>query len=238
MKKSLCKALCLCLLPLGAGLFAQNKFKIGLDAGYTYSVLNGNLSNQVDSKYSGRYGVGVNLSGEYMIWNSLFVSTGVSFLQKNYKYKRIGTHSGWYSDYTNNFLSFPLMIGGYILNNPHESKGVWIKIAGGMYSEYWLSRKFDGQYPVFSELQPDGSNPYTKVSGTYDFKENENQLNRWGYGVQGQAQLGYSFKKFDVYGAYNYQYGLSDINLTNKDKATKEALRSYMISVGVSYKFD
>ncbi|MCL1663401.1 PorT family protein [Elizabethkingia ursingii] len=238
MKKSLCKALCLCLLPVGASLFGQNKFKIGLDAGYTYSVLNGNLSNQVDSKYSGRYGVGVNLSGEYMIWNSLFVSTGVSFLQKNYKYKRIGAHSGWYSDYTNNFLSFPLMIGGYILNNPHESKGVWIKIAGGMYSEYWLSRKFDGQYPVFSELQPDGSYPYTKVSGAYDFKENENQLNRWGYGVQGQAQLGYSFKKFDVYGAYNYQYGLSDINLTNKDKATKEALRSYMISVGVSYKFD
>ncbi|MCT4217335.1 outer membrane beta-barrel protein [Elizabethkingia anophelis] len=238
MKKLSIRILCAALLSLGTSLLAQKKFKIGLDAGYTYSVLNGNLSNQVDSKYSGRYGVGVNLSGEYMIWNSLFVSTGVSFLQKNYKYKRTGTHSGWYSDYTNNFLSFPLMVGGYILNNPHESKGIWIRLAGGMYSEYWLSRKFDGQYPVFSEQQLDGSFPYNKVSGTYDFKENENQLNRWGYGVQGQAQLGYSFKKFDVYGAYNYQYGLSDINLTNKDKATKEALRSYMISVGVSYKFD
>ncbi|QGN24067.1 outer membrane beta-barrel protein [Elizabethkingia anophelis] len=236
MKKRIIKTFCLCLLPLG--ISAQNKFKIALDAGYTYSVLNGNLSNQIDSKYSGRYGVGVNLSGEYMIWNSLFVSIGVSFLQKKYKYKRTGIHSGWYSDYTNNFLSFPLMVGGYILHNPHESKGVWIKIAGGMYSEYWLSRKFDGQYPVFGELQPNNTFPYVEVSDTYDFKKNENQLNRWGYGVQGQAQLGYSFDKLDVYGTYNYQYGLSDINLTNKDKAMKEALRSYMISVGVSYKFD
>ncbi|MCT3641049.1 hypothetical protein CMT69_10235 [Elizabethkingia anophelis] len=238
MKKSLCKALCLCLLPVGASLFAQNKFKIGMDAGYTYSVLNGNLSNLVDTKYSGRYGFGVNLSGEYMIWNSLFVSTGVSFLQKNYKYERTGTRSGQYTDYKNNFLTFPLLVGGYILNNPHESKGVWIKVAGGMYTEYWLNMKREGQYPVFGGLQPDGTFPYVKASDTYDFKKNENQLNRFGYGLQGQAQLGYSFDKFDVYGAYNYQYGLSDISKTNTDKEQKATTRSYMISVGVSYKFD
>lgn len=238
MKKSLCKALCLCLLPAGLSLLAQNKFKIGLDAGYTYSVLNANVSNLVDTKYSGRYGVGVNLSGEYMIWKSLFVSTGVSFLKKNYKYERTGTRSGQYTDYDNNFLSFPLLVGGYILNNPHESKGVWIKVAGGMYTEYQLSMRREGQYPVFSELQFDGTNPYTRVTETYDFKKNENQLNRFGYGLQGQAQLGYSFDKFDVYGAYNYQYGLSDINKTNADKNQKATTRSYMISVGVSYKFD
>ena len=80
--------------------------------------------------------------------------------------------------------------------------------------------------------------PYVKVSDTYDFKKNENQLNRFGYGLQGQAQLGYSFDKFDVYGAYNYQYGLSDISKTNTDKEQKATTRSYMISVGVSYKFD
>lgn len=73
-------------------------------------ILNGNVSNLVDTKYSGRYGFGVNLSGEYMIWNSLFISTGVSFLQKNYKYERTGTRSGQYTDYKNNFLTFPLLV--------------------------------------------------------------------------------------------------------------------------------
>ena len=76
------------------------------------------------------------------------MSTGVSFLQKNYKYERTGSRSGQYTDYKNNFLSFPLLVGAYILNNPHESKGVWIKVAGGMYTEYWLNMKREGQYPV------------------------------------------------------------------------------------------
>ena len=237
-KKSLKAILCFCIFPLGSFLFAQNKFRIGLDAGYTYTVMHSNLSSLKDSRYKGRYGYGINLSGEYRVWKTLFISTGVSYLQKNYEFERTGTYSGWYSKYTNNFLAFPLLVGTYVFNDPHETKGVWAKLAGGMYTEYWLSRKYDGQYPVFGELNLDGTNPYTKVSGTYDFKANENQFSRIGYGIQGQAQLGYSFNKFDVYGAFNYQYGLSDITKANSDKNQKMSTRSYMLSVGASYKFD
>ena len=43
------------------------------------------------------------------------------------------------------------MVGGYILNNPHESKGVWIRIAGGMYSEYWLKAENLMDNILFSE---------------------------------------------------------------------------------------
>lgn len=238
MRKNLCKVLSLFLFAVSAEVAAQNKFKVGLDAGYTYSVLDANLSNLVDSKYSGRYGLGVNLSGEYIIWESLFVTTGLSYLQKNYLFERTGSKTGWYTRYNNDYLSMPLMVGGYVLNNTHGKKGVWLKLAGGMYSEYWLSMKREGQYPVFSELQEDGSNNYVKVSDRYDFDKNENHLNRFGYGLQGQAQLGYSFDKFNVYGAFNYQYGLSDINLSNTDKNQKSSNRSYMISIGAAYKFD
>lgn len=237
MKRNFCKAFCLCLLTVGISVFSQKKLKVGLDAGYTYSSLDANLSNLISSKYSARYGVGVNLSGEYMVWKSIFVSTGISFLQKNYQYERTGSYSGWYTRYNNNFIAVPLMVGVYALKNPNENKGIWIKMAGGMYSEYWLSMKREGQYPVFSELQFDNSFNYTKVSDTYDFKKNENQLNRFGYGLQGQAQLGYSFDKFDVYGAFNYQYGLSDINNDNADKNQKASIRSYMVSLGASYNF-
>ena len=67
---------------LGASLYAQNRFKIGLDAGYTYSAMKTNLSNQVDSKYNSRYGIGVNLSGEYMIWESLLYLQGFFSTEK------------------------------------------------------------------------------------------------------------------------------------------------------------
>lgn len=239
MKKKLCEALCICLFFVGENLFSQSKLKIGLDAGYTYSVLSANLSNLVDSKYTGRYGYGINFSGEYIMYKALFVSSGISFLQKNYSFERTGSHAGWYTNYNNYLLSFPLMVGSYILNNPYENEGIWLKLAGGMYAEYWLIRNWEGQFPLFSGINPDGSFNYTKASGKYDFNTNENQLNRFGYGLQGQVQLGYSFSnKFDLYGTYNYQYGLSDISKTNTDKNQKMATRSYMISIGISYKFD
>lgn len=238
MKKKLYKGIYLYFLPMSLSLFGQNNFKVGLDAGYTYSVLGSNLSNLKDSRYRPGYGFGVNLSGEYMIWKSLFVSTGVSFLQKNYKFERTESNYGWYTKYHNDFLAFPLLLGGYILKNPHENKGVWIKIAGGMYTEYWLKMKREGQYPVLNEIQLDGTFNYTQTSDTYDFKKNENQLDRFGYGLQGQVQLGYSLKKIDIQAAYNYQYGLSDINKANMDKNQKSTIRSYMISIGAAYKFN
>ncbi|MDN3692515.1 outer membrane beta-barrel protein [Chryseobacterium tructae] len=239
MKKTLCRAVCLCLFSsINLAVSAQNKLKIAVDGGYTYTAMNANLSNLVNSRYTTRYGFGINLSGEYLIWKSLFISTGISYLQKNYQFERTGRHSGWFTKYNNDFLGFPLLVGGYILNNPNKSQGVWIKLAGGMYTEYWLKMKREGQYPVIGELQENGNFNYIQVSDTYDFEKNENQLNRFGYGLQGQAQLGYSFNKFDLHAAYNYQYGLSDINKAPTDKDQKMTTRSYMISLGVAYKFN
>ena len=236
MKKTFYNVLCIGTLLTGSSLFAQNKVKLGVDAGYTYSSFNTDISNLIDSKYKSRYGFGINFSAEVSIWRSLFVSSGISYLQKNYEFQRTGSREGWYTKYDNDFLSVPVLVGGYILNDPNQSTGVWIKVAGGMYTEYWLSMKREGQCPAFTTLRPDGTLTYTKTSDKYDFDKNENQLKRFGYGLQGQAQLGYSFDKIDVYASYNYQYGLSDITKYNNNnrKTTRD---SYMISAGVAYKF-
>ncbi len=81
-KRRIGKMLCIGLLALGTGVFAQNRFKIGLDAGYTYSAMHANLSNLVDSKYTSRYGIGVNLSGEYMVWNMFLFLPEFHFYRK------------------------------------------------------------------------------------------------------------------------------------------------------------
>ncbi|MCT4073765.1 outer membrane beta-barrel protein [Elizabethkingia anophelis] len=244
MKNKLLKILCLSLIPAGTPLFSQHKLKIGLDAGYTYNVMNANLYSLTESRYTSGSGAGGNLSVEYNVWKNIFVSTGVSFWQKNYNFERTGTYAGWYTKYSNNILSFPLLAGGYLLGNPHEKEGIWIKLAGGMYTDYWLRMKRDGRYLLTTtqdfNISGDGidvKGDYTQASDTYDFKKNENQLNRWGYGLQGQAQIGYALKKIDLYAAYNYQYGLSDINKSDNDKNQKMSFRSYMISAGIAYKF-
>lgn len=237
MKKSLAKVFWLGLILMGTSTFAQTKVKVGVDAGYTFTSLDADVSNLVDSRYLSRYGFGINLGAEINIWKGLFASTGVSYLQKNYEFQRTGSRDGWYTKYDNEFISVPLLIGGYLINDPNNSNGVWIKLAGGMYTEYWLTMKREGQYPVFSELQKDGTFNYTTTSDKYDFDKNENNLKRFGYGLQGQAQLGFGLDNIDIYAGYNYQYGLSDINKNSIKDAPKTTRNTYMITVGVAYKF-
>ncbi|UYW01106.1 porin family protein [Flavobacterium agricola] len=216
---------------------AQTKFKVGIDAGYTHTTLHADVSGLVDSKYTGRGGFGTNISAEMNVWKTLFVSSGVSFIQRNYKFERTNSRQGWYTKFDNEFLSVPVLVGGYLINNPYETDGIWLKVAGGVYGEYWLSQKRDGQYPVFSELQPDGSYNYTQVSEKYDFKKNENELERFAFGLQGQAQLGYALKTFDVYLGYNYLYGLTDSNKYRISGSKKTTRDSHMLTLGVGYKF-
>jgi len=215
----------------------KNRFKLGIDAGYTNTALSTNISNLIDSKYISRGGFATNISAEMAIWKTLFVSTGVSYLQRNYEFKRTNSRSGWYSKYNNDFISVPLLVGGYIINDPYTSKGIWLKVAGGIYAEYWTKMKIDGQYPVFTELQPNGSFNYTRVSENYDFKKNENQLNRFAMGIQGQAQFGYSLSKVDVFLSYNYLYGLTDTYKYDSPGRKKTTRDSHMLSLGAAYKF-
>ncbi|MDM1398641.1 outer membrane beta-barrel protein [Myroides odoratimimus] len=215
----------------------ENRFKVGVDLGYTNTSLNANISNLVDSKYNSRGGFGINVSAEMNVWNSLFVSTGVSYLQRNYEFERTGSREGWYSKYSNDFISVPLLVGGYLINNPYSTNGVWVKAAGGIYTEYWAKMKTKGQYPVFSELQPDGSFNYTTVSENYDFKKNENQLRRLSMGLQGQVQVGYAIDKIDVYLGYNYLYGLTETYKYDSPGNKKNTRDSHMISIGAAYKF-
>lgn len=214
----------------------EKRFKVGIDAGYTNTSLSTNISNLIDSKYNSKGGFGINAAIEMNVYKSLFVSTGVSYLQRNYEFERTGSHAGWYSNYKNDFISIPLLVGGYLVNNPHVDNGIWVKVAAGIYGEYWAKSKVDGQYPVFPELGWDGF-PYTKVSETYDWKKNENQYHRASMGLQGQIQLGYSIDEIDVFLGYNYLYGLTDTNKYDTPGKKKVTRDTYMVSLGVAYKF-
>lgn len=212
------------------------RFKVGLDAGYTNTSLSANISNLVDSKYTSRGGFAINTSFEMNVYKDLFVASGISYMQRNYDFERTNTREGWHSKYNNDFISVPLSIGGYLLNNPYTSDGVWIKVAGGIYAEYWAKSKVKGTYPVFAELQPDGSFPLVEASEKYDWSKNENQYHRMSMGLQGQIQLGYSINELDFYAGYSYLHGLTD---TYKyDHPGSNVVRNtYMVTLGAAYKF-
>lgn len=71
-----------------------------------------------------------------------------------------------------------MLAGAYVLGEPGKEKGLWIKIAGGMYNEYWLRMKREGRYPSFMDGdigigldKVESINNYEQVSSTYDFKK-------------------------------------------------------------------
>lgn len=55
-----------------------------------------------------------------------------------------------------------------------------------------------GEYPIFAQLQEDGSYIKAQVNETYDFKRNENNLKRNLFGIEGTGEVGYSFNRIDV----------------------------------------
>ncbi|MGS2760900.1 outer membrane beta-barrel protein [Sinomicrobium sp. M5D2P9] len=174
-------------------------------------------------------------------WNTVFTTLFsfpevLSFVQKNFEFERYDSRDGWYTKFTNNYINLPIMVGAYLINNPFESEGFWLKVAGGAYTGYWLRMNRKGQYPVFFELNDDGFPLSEKIDEKYDFKKNENQFNRIEYGLQGQFQAGYAFEKFGVYASYSYLYGLSGLqknNVNDRDMYHKTS----MITLGISHNF-
>ncbi|AQX02251.1 outer membrane beta-barrel protein [Elizabethkingia anophelis] len=215
----------------------QGSLRIELDVGSSYSLLRSDMSSLVSSKYSGMRGFGVNSSLEYEFLNKLFVSGGVSYLERNYKFSRTGVYQGWYTDYHNSYLVFPLRLGGYFLGGGNKGRGIWLKGSVGLYSDYWLSMRRVGRYPVLGEEQLDGSLDYRESSDRYDFKGNESQLRRFGYGWEVRGSVGYEFKALGVYIGYQYQGGLSDQSKTSEGTRDKSRVESYMFSLGVGYRF-
>ena len=215
---------------------AQN-LKISLDAGISNSVLKSDVSNLINTRYNIRAGAVSRVSLEYNFYKDFIVASGIGFVQKAYDYQKTDNVTGTRTTYRNNFINIPLHVGLYLFNNPHNERGVWLKIQGGVFYEYLAGMRRNGVYPVFSELQEDGRYELCHVSEKYDFDKNENHLKRGLFGLEGKVDFGYSFTRFDVFASYAYQYGLTDIYKAKTSANSKSRRVANMITLGVAYKF-
>ncbi|MEG0890122.1 MAG: outer membrane beta-barrel protein [Bacteroides sp.] len=236
MKKQLVIFLLLGVVVSPSSVKAQ-KLKVGLDVGLSKSILSSDVSNLVNTRYDTKSGIATNVNLEYNFFGDFMVATGLGFIQKNYEYKKTDGITGTYTLYNNNFIAIPLNVGWYIFNNPYKKRGVWVKVQGGVYYEYLTRVHRKGEYPIFAQLQEDGSYVKTQISETYDFKKNENNLNRNLFGIEGAVDVGYSFERIDVFASYTYQYGLTSIYKAKTSSHRKSRRSSSIISLGVAYKF-
>lgn len=243
MKKNtlMCMAIlfAIALYPITANAQNQKKnFKVGVDLGLSQSILKNDVSNLADVKYEVGNGISTGVDVEYNFFSDFVVSSGISFVQRNYRYKKTDAVTHMSTKYRNNFLNIPLNVGVYILKNPHKEKGFWLKVQGGIFYEYLTSVHRKGTYPIFSSLQPNGDYDISHVDEKYDFGKNENHYRRSFWGLEGMGFVGYSFETIDVFASYSYQFGLSDVYKVKTSASDDKTRRnSHVISLGVAYKF-
>ena len=238
------------LLCIGNQLNAQSqeeekkeKFKVGLSAGVNLNSVKQNLSNRVYSEYSGKNGIYLDVYGEYRFYGPLYVSAGIAYLKKDFEFKRTGDqYKGIFTDYNASYFDFPISVGMYILN-PDKIKGLKMQLGIGAYVGYWSSLKRSGVYPTLAGLRDNaGTNildllpPYYVNDEKYDFEKNENQLNRFDYGLQGGIKVLYGISEsLDISLGYDLFYGLSGIQKKAK-KANPLYHTSSIIKVGLAYR--
>ena len=44
-------------------------------------------------------------------------------------------------------MDIPLNVGLYLFNNPHKENGIWLKVQGGVFYEYFTKMHRKGEYP-------------------------------------------------------------------------------------------
>ncbi len=156
MKKQLVIFILLGIIAIPSSVKAQ-KLKVSLSAGLSKSILNSDVSNLVNTRYDTKTGVATRVNLEYNFFKDFIVGTGLGFIQKNYEYKKTDNITGTHTLYKNNFMDIPLNVGLYLFNNPHKENGIWLKVQGGVFYEYFTRMHRKGEYPIFAQLQEDGS---------------------------------------------------------------------------------
>lgn len=114
--------------------------------GLSKSILNSDVSNLVNTRYDTKTGVATRVNLEYNFFKDFIVGTGLGFIQKNYEYKKTDNITGTHTLYKNNFMDIPLNVGLYLFNNPHKENGIWLKVQGGVFYEYFTRMHRKGEY--------------------------------------------------------------------------------------------
>ncbi|WP_062059882.1 porin family protein [Aquimarina longa] len=217
----------------------SGKTRVSLHGGVSINNVKQNLSNLIYSKYSGSNGFFASTNVEYQFIGPFIASTGISILQKNFKFEKTASksfNSSYNTDYETLYFNVPIMIGVYLIN-PYKEKGIKLSISGGGFLGKWLKLTREGRYNKIFEASSTSFNSIVYLKENYDFDTNQNNFNRFDYGLQGEAKLLYDFSShYGVSLGYTYLHGFSNIYKKQRNEHPIKHKTS-ITSLGISYKF-
>ena len=213
-------------------LSAQNKVRVSLSGGLNDNDITYKANNRINTEYQNEGGNYFKAGVNFKIYKNISIQTGLTYLNKNYRFKRTGFLSDITSLYETRYFNIPVMVGIQPLANVFKNTRFNFEILGGAYVGWWDSLDRDSSTISTSSIG------ITKVSESYNFDTNENHFNRVDYGLQAETRLGYNFyKNLSIFVEYSFMYGLSDNQKNHLRQTSKYYYTTSNYGLGLSYNF-
>lgn len=191
-------------------LSAHSQISVGLEGGWDNNRLHTSTGYRSFSKYERVDGFSIGIPVQYQLFDWLSVQTGVTYIQKNYKWSRTHYFAGVYQKSTNNYLQIPLM--AHLSFGGSKLRGF---VNAGGYAGYWISGKVKGvSFEPYNATDADkygALNDYQSYSYNEKYAFNSQKDRRIELGWLLGGGLSYLLcKKYQVFAEYRYQYALTD----------------------------
>ncbi|MCL7986487.1 PorT family protein [Sphingobacterium sp. lm-10] len=241
-KKLLLLLVSLSSLAAMQGYAQQQRYEIGLSAGYTRNSLTTDNGYRSFTRHYPLNGFQVAVPMQYHVYDWLGVQLDLTYIQKNYAVRRTGFFEGIESEFTNSFLQAPLM--AHFSFGGEDLRG-FLNLGG--YAGYWVSSRIRGaSADVFSAGRDLGDDEqlfrYTDLIDLYNYDErvafDSRRDRRLELGLLSGVGLEYRVSpSYKVFAEARYHYSLTDLQ---KDYMVNQIPRynnTLGVQVGVFYGF-
>lgn len=176
MKKHILLFVMLFILVGGVSARDANTFYVGISGGYTYDIVRTDTGYRTDISYKGSHGFDVGVPFSYQITDYFGLSSGINYIQKNYKiehyYPSYTINTPFeYQNLTNHYIEFPLTLDFTLTNDIYS----FTASAGG-YIGYWIASQKSGAAYGSSSNWAGTEGLMNYYSGKYKFTKADNRF--------------------------------------------------------------
>ena len=176
MKKHILLFVMLFILVGGVSARDANTFYVGISGGYTYDIVRTDTGYRTDISYKGSHGFDVGVPFSYQITDYFGLSSGINYIQKNYKiehyYPSYTINTPFeYQNLTNHYIELPLTLDFTLTNDIYS----FTASAGG-YIGYWVASQKSGAAYGSSSNWAGTEGLMNYYSGKYKFTKADNRF--------------------------------------------------------------
>ncbi len=219
----------------------QQRYEVGLSAGYTRNSLTTDLGNRSSTRNYPVNGFQVAVPMQYHVNEWFAVQLDLSYIQKNYAIRRTAGFRGVESELKNGFIKAPLM--AHFSFGEQDLRG-FLNLGG--FAEYWINSRIKGtNLDLFTDRITDQDEGSHDVFDFFDLTPFDERVSfdskrdrRWQLGLLAGVGVEYRVaEKYKVFTEARYYYSVTDLQKNYMINQIPRYNNTIGVQVGVLYGF-